>query len=133
MLIHTVEHPQPNQATKSTAAPVARCDHVPMTSKRSIMMQRQAALSQIIHIRHNNKAVLTPHATSKGQLFSVLGIVKPLVRCIAITDALQKTTRYTLTTHRRQSNDRIQQRRIATDRIRHISTALAIFPGEIKA
>ncbi|KAL3138691.1 hypothetical protein ABBQ32_006446 [Trebouxia sp. C0010 RCD-2024] len=105
-----------------------------MPSKRSIMMQRQAALSQIIHIRHNNKAVLTPHATSKGQLFTVLGIAKPHVRCIAITDALQKNTRHTLTTQKRQSNDRIQQRRIATDWISHISTSLAIFTwsGEIK-
>ncbi|KAL3149417.1 hypothetical protein ABBQ32_002211 [Trebouxia sp. C0010 RCD-2024] len=104
-----------------------------MTSERSIMMPRQATLSQIIHIRHNNKAVFTPDAINKGQLASVLGILKPLVRCIAITDALQEIARHTITIRRRQRNNCIQQRRIATDWISHISTALAIFPRTIKA
>ena len=97
----------------------------------SIIMQRQAMLPQIIHIRHNNKAALTLHAISKGQLVSVLGILKQRVRCIAILDTLHQTARHTIITHRRQRNYHIHRCRIATDWISHISTALAIFPFEI--
>lgn len=55
-LLHTVKH-------QNNSNQMLCCEVTPQMSERSVVMQRQATASQIIHVSHYyNKAVLTPHA-----------------------------------------------------------------------